>query len=143
MNDQQIAASETGRRGMFLTAMAILLGILALSDATKALQRMRGPVGGLVVLGHKIESIGVNAIAGPLFAIFLAIYVYGIWKMKRWVLPIADLYAFYVPVNLVLFWFIHLSARPSVGFIVVYLIFALTGSVGTALYLNRHHARLT
>jgi hypothetical protein len=42
----------------------------------------------------------------------------------------------------VLFWFLHLTARPTVGFIVVYLFLALTGSVGTALYLNRHHERL-
>jgi hypothetical protein len=142
MNDQQTVATETPRRGVFLTAMAILLGVLALSDATKALQRMHEPVGGLVILGNKIESIALNAVAGPLFAIFLATYVYGIWKMKRWVLPIATLYAFYVPVNLVLFWFLHLTPRPTVGFIVVYLFFALTGSVGTALYLNRHHDRL-
>jgi hypothetical protein len=142
MSDREMGQADTGRRGVFLTAMAILLGILALSDATKALQRMQGPVGGLVVLGHKIESVGLNAIAGPLFAIFLGFYVYGIWKMKRWVLPLATLYAFYVPVNLVLFWFLHLSPRPGVSFIVVYLFIALTGSVGTALYLNRHHDRL-
>jgi hypothetical protein len=142
MSDQRNETTETGRRGAFLTAMAILLGILALSDATKALQRMQGPVGGLVILGNKIESIALNAVAGPLFAIFLGTYVYGIWKMKRWVLPIATVYAFYVPVNLVLFWFLHLTPRPTVEFIVVYLIFALTGSVGTALYLNRHHDRL-
>jgi hypothetical protein len=143
MSDQRIESAETGRRGAFLTAMAILLGILAFSDATKALQHMRFPEeGGLVFLGNKIESVALNAVAGPLFAIFLATYVYGIWKMKRWVLPIATVYAFYVPVNLVLFWFLHLTARPTVGFIVVYLFLALTGSVGTALYLNRHHDRL-
>jgi hypothetical protein len=142
MSEQRIGATETGRRGAFLTAMAILLGVLALSDATKALQRMQGPVGGLVILGNKIDSIALNAVAGPLFALFLATYVYGIWKMKRWVLPIATVYAFYVPVNLVLFWFLHLTPRPTVGFIVVYLFLALTGSVGTALYLNRHHDRL-
>jgi hypothetical protein len=142
MNDQQTGGTKTGQRGVFLTAMAILLGILAVSDATKALQRMQGPVGGLVILGNKIESVALNAVAGPIFAIFLATYVIGIWKMKRWVLPIATVYAFYVPVNLVLFWFLHLTPRPTIGFIAVYLAFALTGSVGTALYLNRHHDRL-
>jgi hypothetical protein len=142
MSNQQIGATETGQRGVFLTAMAILLGLLALSDATKALQRMYETVGGLVILGNKIESVALNAVAGPLFAIFLATYVYGIWKMKRWVLPLATIYAFYVPVNLVLFWFLHLAPRPTIEFIVVYLFFALTGSVGTALYLNRHHDRL-
>jgi hypothetical protein len=133
---------DSPKRGPFLTVMAILLGILAISDATKALQRMHGPVGGLVILGHKITSIGHNAIAGPLFGLFLATYAYGVWRMKRWVLPIATFYAFYVPVNLVLFWSLHTVPHPTVRFIVIYLAFALTGSVGTALYLNRHHDRL-
>jgi hypothetical protein len=134
---------EASKRGPFLTVMAILLAILALSDATKALQRMQDPaVGGLVILGHKITSIGLNAVAGPLFALFLAAYAYGVWKMKRWVLPMATVYAFYVPVNLVLFWSLHSVPHPTVRFIVIYLAFALTGSVGTALYLNRHHDRL-
>lgn len=142
MSDQRTSAAPAGRRGAFLTVMAILLGILALSDATKALQQMLGPVGGLVVLGHKIRVLWLNAVAGPLFATYLGFYVYGIWKMKRWVLPIATIYAFYVPVNLVMFWFLHLTPRPTVRFIVIYLFFALLGSVGTALYLNRHHERL-
>lgn len=142
MSGERNTDADVGRRGAFLTAMAILLAILAVSDATKALQAMHGPVGGLVVLGHKFRSIGLNAIIGPLFAVFLGFYVYGIWKMKRWVLPIATVYAFYVPVNLVLFWFLHVDGRPSIPFIVIYLFFALIGSVGTALYLNRHHARL-
>jgi hypothetical protein len=62
--------------------------------------------------------------------------------MKRWVLPLALAYAFYVPVNLVLFWFLYVGPRPPVAFIVIYLAFALSGSVGTGLYLAYHHDQL-
>ena len=131
------------RRGIFLTVMAVLLAILAVSDFTKTLQHMRNPVLGIVVLGHRFTRIRASVFLGSLFGLMLATYVYGIWNMKRWVLSIAFFYAFYVPVNLVLFWSLHDNPRPTAGSIVVYLAFALTGSIGTALYLASHRDRLT
>jgi hypothetical protein len=129
-------------RGAFLTVMAILFVILAISDFTKALQFIsRG--GGLVVLGHKLQGVAINAVAGPLFGIFLLTYAAGLWRMRAWVLPMAMAYAFYVPVNLVMFWYLHTDPRPPVTFIAVYLFISLVGSVGTGLYLAYHRDQLT
>ncbi|HXW84184.1 MAG TPA: hypothetical protein VEJ86_07250 [Candidatus Binataceae bacterium] len=135
--------SEEHARGAFLTVFAILLAILALSDFTKPLQNFHDPTKGLVFFGMRADGVGINAVAGPLFGIFLAAYAYGMWTMKRWALPLGIIYAFYVPVNLVLFWFLHTDGRPSVRFIVIYLAISLTGSVGTALYLAYHRERLS
>ena len=130
-------------RGTFLTVMAVLFVVLAISDFTKALQYANNPaVGGLVVFGHKFEGIAINLVLGPLFGMVLLTYAYGIWKMRAWVLPLSLVYAFYVPYNLVLFWFTHTTGPRSIGFIVFYLAIALTGSVGTALYLAYHRERL-
>jgi hypothetical protein len=41
-----------------------------------------------------------------------------------------------------MFWFLGGGPRPAVSFIAVYLAFALTGSIGTALYLAYHRERL-
>ena len=66
------------------------------------------------------------------FALLLAAYARGLWTMRRWVVPISIGYAFYVPTNLVLFWFFDARIEPRpVMFIVVYLFFALGGSIGT------------
>jgi len=130
-------------RGTFLTVMAVLFVVLAISDFTKALQYANNPaVGGLVVVGHKFEGVAINLVVGPLFGMVLLTYAYGIWKMRAWVLPLSFVYAFYVPYNLVLFWFTHTTGPRSIGFIVFYLAIALTGSVGTALYLAYHRERL-
>ena len=130
-------------RGTFLTVMAVLFVVLAFSDFTKPLQYMNDPaVGGLVILGHKFQGVAKNLLLGPIVGIFLLIYAYGIWKMRAWVLPLSFVYAFYVPVNMVLFWSLHQLAPPTVGFIVMYLFISLTGSVGTALYLAYHRERL-
>jgi hypothetical protein len=134
---------STESRGTFLTVMAVLFVVLAISDFTKALQYANNPaVGGLVVFGHKFEGIAINLVLGPLFGMVLLTYAYGIWKMRAWVLPLSLVYAFYVPYNLVLFWFTHTTGPRSIGFIVFYLAIALTGSVGTALYLAYHRERL-
>jgi hypothetical protein len=130
-------------RGTFLTVMAVLFVVLALSDFTKALQYAQDPAHlGLVVLGHRFEGVGKNLAFGSLVGIVLVTYAYGIWKMRAWVLPLSILYAFYVPANMVLFWSLHQLPPPSVGFIVRYLLISLTGSVGTAIYLAYHRERL-
>ena len=86
--------------------MTVLFVVLALSDFTKALQFAHDPtVGGLVVFGHKFHGVGHNLILGPLFGIVFLTYAYGLWKLRAWTLPLAIVYAFYVPYNLVLFWY--------------------------------------
>ena len=131
-------------RGIFLTVMTVLFVLLAISDFTKALQFHGNPnVGGLVILGYKLQGVAINAVAGPLFGIYLLAYAVGIWRIKSWVLPLAIVYAFYVPVNLVLYWFLHgTDPHPTLGFIVFYLFLSVGGSVGTALYLTYHRDRL-
>ena len=126
-------------RGWFLTTMAVLFIVLAFSDFTKAIQYRNNPaVGGLVVFGHKFEGIGANAIAGPLFGLILLAYAFGIWRLRRWMIPLSIVYAFYVPVNMVMFWSLHQLTLPTTKFIVMYLAISLTGSVGTALYIAYH-----
>ena len=112
---------------------------------TKLLQHMRDPSHlGLVIFGYRLQTPLANAVFGPLFGLILLAYAWGIWRMKRWVLPLAILYALYVPWNLVLFWFAQ-GGDPhrSLRFIVQYLAVAITGSVGTGLYLAYHRERLT
>jgi len=130
------------RRGLFLTIIAVLLAILALSDFTKTLQHLRNPGLGIVVLGHRFTHLAPNLFIGGIFGLMLAAYAYGIWNMRRWVLPISLFYAFYVPVNLVLFWSLHDNPHPTARFILIYLAFALTGSIGTALCLAYRRDRL-
>ena len=137
-----VTPAAENRRGVFLTVIAVLLAILALSDFTKTLQHMRNPDLGLVVLGHRFTAIPANVLVGTLFGLMLATYSYGIWNLRRWVLPLSIAYAFYVPVNEVLFWSLHNNRPPAVGFIVFYLAVSLTGSIGTAIYLSYHRERL-
>jgi hypothetical protein len=136
-------ATSNRSRGLFLTVMAILFVVLAISNITKPLQHIRTPHLGLVIFGYRLQTVLANAIFGPIFGIILLVYAWGIWRMKRWVLPIAIIYAMYVPWNLVLFWFAN-GGDPhrSLSFIVRYLLVALTGSVGTGLYLAYHRERL-
>ena len=132
------------RRGAFLTVMAVLFAILALSNATKALQHLQDPKAlGLVIFGVRFETVAANLILGPLMGVVLAAYSYGLWKLKRWVAPLSIAYAFYVPVNLVLFWYRQTGPDiPPLGAILAYLAVSLTGSIGTALYLAYHRDRL-
>jgi len=123
--------------------MTILFAVLAISDFTKALQYSNNHHMGLVVLGYKFVGVGANIVGGGLFGLYLLAYAIGIWRMRSWVLPLAIVYALYVPVNLVMFWFLHTDPRPSIGFIAFYLVLSVGGSVGTALYLAYNRDRLT
>jgi len=131
-------------RGPFLTTMALLFGLLALSNATKALQHLRDPKTlGIVIFGVRFESMPANVVLGPLMGAVLAAYAWGLWSMRRWVAPLSIAYAFYVPTNLVLFWYGQTGPEvPPLGFILVYLVFALGGSIGTALSLAYRRDRL-
>ncbi|MGO9453780.1 MAG: hypothetical protein ACLQDV_22415 [Candidatus Binataceae bacterium] len=136
---------ERPSRGIFLTVMAVLFVVLAFSDFTKAWQQIQRPgQGGLVIFGYRLQTFTANVIFGPLFGVYLLAYVVGIWRMKRWVLPLAIVYAFYVPVNMVMFWYAN-GGDPhrSLGFIIRYVAVALVGSVGTALYLSYHRDSLS
>ena len=132
------------KRGSFLTVMAVLLGMLAVSNCTKALQHLRDPSHlGIVIFGVRFESVGSNLLLGPMMGAVLAAYSYGLWNLKSWVAPLSIVYAFYVPVNLVLFWYFQVGPEvPPVGFLLAYLAIAFTGSIGTALYLAYHRDKV-
>ena len=137
-------ANDKAPRGWFLTVITVLFLLLALSDFTKALQFANNPaIGGLVILGHKFRGVGHNLILGPIFGIVFLAYAYGIWNLRAWVLPLSIAYAFYQPYNLVLFWYQQAPGPRPIPFIVIYLAIALTGSIGTAIYLAYHRERLS
>jgi hypothetical protein len=136
--------ADARERGTFLTVMALLFAILAFSNFTKAFQHLRDPkVLGIVILGVRFESFSSNLLLGPLVGTVIAAYSYGLWRLRSWVAPLSIVYAFYVPANLVLFWYRQIGPEvPSLGFILCYLGFAFTGSIGTALYLAYHRDML-
>jgi len=129
-------------RGAWLTACAILFAILAVSNLLKPLQ-LGGAQTGFVFFGHRLSG-AANSIVGPLFGVFLAIYAFGIWTMRRFALPMAHAYAAYVIVNLILFSF--QDATPStpghVAFGIVYSTIAIGVSLGAAVAITRRKAEL-
>ena|SRR5215510_14098186 len=133
-----------GHRRPFLTTMALLFALLTVSNATKAWQHLREPaVLGIVIFGVRFESWTTNLVLGPLMGLILGAYTYGLWRLRWWAAPLSIAYAFYVPTNLVLFWYRQTSPDiPPLRFIVGYLVVALGGSIGTVLYLAYHRDRL-
>ena len=132
------------KRGPFISTVAVLLGLLAVSNFTKAWQYRRDPTHlGIVILGVRFESVASNLTLGPLMGFVLAAYAYGLWRLRSWVAPLSIAYAFYVPVNLTLFWYHQTGPDlPPLGSLLIYLAISLTGSIGTALYLAYHRDRL-
>ncbi len=131
-------------RGPFLTLMTVLFGMLAVSNFTKALQHLQDPKTlGIVIFGVRFENLPSNLVLGPLMGIVLGAYAYGLWKLKPWVAALSIAYAFYVPVNLVLFWYFQTGLEvPPLTFMLIYLAVSLPGSIGTALYLAYHRDKL-
>ncbi len=132
------------QRGTALTILAILFGILAVSDIVKPFQ-FGGDQTGFVFFGKRLAGTP-NMILGPLFGLYLLGYAAGIWAMRRWALPMAWIYVAYVIANLVLFTF-RTPPPPGAGvgwqvFGIVYAIVAIGVSVGTARLLSRRQADL-
>lgn len=134
--------NQDGRGGVLSTA-AVLFAILAISDFLKPL-RLEGGDTGLVFFGTRLGGVP-NTILGPLFGIFLLVYAAGIWRMRRYALPMGYAYAAYVVINLVMF-----SAKnpwpANAGqmiFGLVYIATALAVSWGTAMLLRRRKAQLS
>jgi len=136
-------ASE--ERGPALTAFAILFGMLAVSNFLKPLQ-LGGPQHtGFVFFGHRTSGT-FNAILGPLFGIYLLVYALGIWRLRRFALPMSYAYAAYVIVNLIAFT-VRGEGQASPGwgssfFGIFYALVAVGVSGGAALVLSRRKAAL-
>jgi hypothetical protein len=130
------------RRGTALTIFAILFGILAVSNLLKPLQI--GEQTGFVFFGSRLSGTA-NTIIGPLFGIFLAVYAYGIWNMRRFALPMAHAYATYVILNLILFTF-RTPTPDTVSYQIfglVYSAIAIGISVSAAVLITKRKAELT
>ena len=131
------------RRDRVLATLAILMGLLAVSNLSKPIAQMLRPGSstGFVFFGTRLSGLA-NAILSPLFGIFLAVYAWAVWNRRRIALPIALVYAVYVPLNMILF-----ARHPPPGsggplFAAVYALVAIGVSGGGALYLLAHRDTL-
>jgi len=131
-------------RGPALTAFAVLFGILALSNFSKPLEI--GSTTGFVFFGYRLQGFW-NTVVAPLFGAYLAVMAIGIWRLRRWALPMVWAYLAYVAANLVLF---RLVGPPMPGegagrviFSLVYMSVALGIPLATALLLRRRSAELS
>ena len=125
-----------------LKIFAVLFALLAVSNLLKPLQI--GEQTGFVFFGEKLTGTA-NAIAGPLFGIYLLVYAFGMWRMKRVALPMGHAYATYVVLNLMMF-IAKNPKPPGVGAMIlriVYAIVAISVSVGAAYLLTKHKAELS
>ena len=141
-------------RGGFLTAMAFFLVIAGSVDLLKAFttpappgQKMMGmepPPAGIMFLG--VLRTGPSAtILGVIVAAILFFYAIGIWRMKRYAMTVAWSYAAYVILNVTLFTIRNPlpRTRGAIIFAVVYLIGAITLTVGAAISLTRRRSELS
>jgi len=137
-----MADGATGPRRGFPDAMAVLFALLAVSNASKALQWLRDPsIGGIVLLGRRVEGLVPNALLGGLMAVLLGSYAWSLWRRSPLAVPLSIAYAFWVPLNLALFWYFATgSDLPPLAVMGTYFVVAIGGSVGTALWVAWHRA---
>ena len=131
------------RRGGALTILAILFAILAVSDILKPFH-LEGAATGLVFFGRRLSGTP-DAILAPILGIILLIYAAGILRMRRYAMYLGYAYAIYVTANLLLY-FVRNPPPASHGeaiFGLIYIVFALACSWGTAMLLRRRQADLT
>src|SRR5262245_56555962 len=83
-----------------LRVFAIAFALLAISNLLKPLQL--GETTGFVFFGQRLSGTP-NLIAGVFFGVYLLVYAWGIWRMKRFVIGMAHAYAVYVVLNLLLY----------------------------------------
>ena len=133
----------TANRGQALTIFAVLFGLLAISNLLKPLH-IGGEQTGFVFFGQRLSGTP-NMLIGPLFGIFLAVYAYGIWNMRRFALPMGHAYALYVILNLILF-SMRTETPPGVGYVIfciVYSVVAVGVALGSAILITKRKAELT
>jgi hypothetical protein len=126
-------------RGPWLTTCAVLFAILAVSNLLKPFQLL-GPQTGFVLLGERLSG-AANAIAGPVFGLFLAVYAYAIWTLRRFAVPMSHAYAAYVALNLAL-WTVR-GPQPTHWGFAIYAAIALGVSVGAAVSLTQRKHELS
>ncbi|HYC01075.1 MAG TPA: hypothetical protein VEC57_18210 [Candidatus Limnocylindrales bacterium] len=119
---------------------AVLFGLLAISNLTKPLEMSQEV--GFVFFGQRLKGTP-NLLIAPLFGLYMAAYAYGLWKKRRFALPMGLLYAGYVPLNLFLFR-VRMPEEASANslFGIVYMIVAIGVSWSAALLLLRRAGEL-
>ena len=124
-----------------LKVFACLFGLLAISNLLKPLQL--GEDVGFVLFGQRLSGTA-NMIAGPLFGAYLLAYAAGIWRRRKYALPMGLVYAAYVIANLVL-WTIRMpdGAESSAAFALTYSVIAIGVSSGAAVLLYRSRDTLS
>ena len=127
-------------RGSVLTVFAILFAILAVSNLLKPLQLNEST--GFVLFGSRLSGMP-NTIAGILAGLYLLVYAYGIWHMKRFVVGMAHAYALYVILNLLLFMYSDDVEAGELGlFYLLYSVVAIGVSLGSAIILTKRKTEL-
>jgi hypothetical protein len=129
-------------RGTTLTIFAALFAILALSNLLKPLQ-IGGEETGFVLFGTRLAGTP-NVIAGIIAGLYLLVYAYGIWNMKRFAVGMAHAYALYVILNLLMFMFRDIEGADQLGIIgsIAYSGVAIGVSLGSAIMLTKRKAEL-
>ena len=133
----------TSSRPRALTVFAILFVLLAVSNFLKPFQFGGEEHTGFVLLGKRTTG-ATNLIMGPLFGLYLLLYAYGIWGMRRYALPMGVAYMIYVMLNMVLFP-LRTPQPPGVGYQIFGLVYAAIaiGITGGAVWqLSRRRAQL-
>lgn len=130
------------QRGAWLTVCAVLFVLLAVSNLLKPLQ-IGGAHTGFVFFGTRLSG-SANSVVGPLFGIYLLVYAYGIWTMRRFAVGMGHAYAAYVVVNLLLWQGNDPNPRTPgyVAFGIAYAVIAVGVSLGAAIALTRRKAQL-
>ena len=120
-------------RGATLTVFAVLFALLAVSNFLKPFQLTSDT--GFVLFGRRLSGTP-NALAGSLFGLYLLLYAAGIWRLKRYALPMGYAYAGYVILNLILF-NVRNPLPASLAYNVFGIVYAVVaiGVSGAAVYL--------
>lgn len=131
-------------RGLALTILALLLAVMVISNFGKTFSHHHGV--GFVFFGARLSGT-LNMIIAPIFAILLAVYVYGILAMRKFALPLGIFYAAYVIINMPLFILRYhgtaVMQEHSWSYLVPYPFVAIGVSSGAAYLLYRRRADLT
>lgn len=133
---------EERPRGLALTIFAILFGLLAISNFMKPV--LASPQTGFVFFGTRTSGTE-NLVLGPLFGLLLVIYGMGIWRMKKYAMPLAYAYFVYVLLNTILFAVKNPDAQngSSPALRLLFIAVGLGVPLASALILTRRSAELT
>lgn len=127
-------------RGTVLTLFAVLFATLAISNLLKPLQINEAT--GFVLFGSRLSGMP-NVIAGIVAGLYLLVYAYGIWHMKRFAVGMAHAYGLYVIVNLLLFIYRDVEGANHLGlFYLLYSVVAVGVSLGSAIILTKRKTEL-